>query len=166
MAALSAAYVFSAVLKVTGGSALSTATNMTYPVGDLLLLSLAVAGLAILPKEYKRFLVIAAFALAANALGDGFALLQPNSRMGYVTNAAAWPVSLLLLAIATWVQPANAKSEPPTPRRAGTEKTAGFALPAFGALASMCVLISATVGHVEKPRSASRPRPSLSLEYG
>ncbi|MGO9876847.1 MAG: response regulator [Acidimicrobiia bacterium] len=150
MAALSAAYVFSAIVKETGGSALSTATNMTYPVGDLLLLALAVAGLAILPKEYKRFLVIAGFALAANALGDGFALLQPNSRMGYVTNAAAWPVSLLLLAIAAWVQPANARLRTANAESAGTEKTAGFALPAFGALASMCVLISATVGHVEK----------------
>jgi PAS domain S-box-containing protein len=150
VAALSAAYAFSAIVNVTGGSALSTATNMVYPVGDLLLLALAVGGLAILPKEYKRFLVLAGVALAANALGDGFALLQPNSKIGYITNAAAWPVSLLLLAIAAWVQPAKTTVRTANAEQAGSEKKAGFAFPAFGALASMCVLVSVSVSHVEK----------------
>jgi two-component system, sensor histidine kinase and response regulator len=150
VAALSAAYAFSAVWNLAGGSALSTATSMAYPVGDLLLFCLAVGGLAILPKEYKRFLVIASVALTANAIGDGFNLLQPNSKIGYITNAAAWPVALLLLAIAAWVQPANAKVRTVNAEQAGAEKTAGFALPALGALASMAVLLTASIGHVEQ----------------
>jgi PAS domain S-box-containing protein len=150
VASVSAAYVFDAVLRVAGGSALSAAINMAYPVGDLLLLALAVGGLAILPKGYRRFLVIAGIAVTANAFGDAFNLLQPASKTGYVANAVAWPVSLLMLAIATWAQPATAWTRPVTAQKVRTEKTAGFMLPALGALAGMAVLVSATVGHVDK----------------
>ncbi|MBV8951495.1 MAG: response regulator [Actinobacteria bacterium] len=149
VAALAGAYAFHAVLHVTRAGALATATNMSYPVGDLLLLGLALGGLAILPKEYRRFLIIAALALAANAIGDGFALLQPNSKLGYITNAVAWPISLLLLAIAAWAQPAGVKVPTVNAEQAG-EKTAGFTLPALGAVASLAVLFTASVGHVER----------------
>jgi len=147
VAALSAAYVFDAVKRTTGGSALSVSTSMAYPVGDLLLLALLAGGLAVLPREYKRFLGIASIAFVANAVGDVYNLLQPNSKIGYVTNAVAWPISLLILAIAAWAQPANAET-------VGTEVTAGFAVPTLGALASMSVLFSASVGHVGKPAIA------------
>ena len=61
VAAMSAAFLFSAVLHATGGSDLSTATNMAYPVGDFLLLALALGGITILSKEYRRFLVLLDF---------------------------------------------------------------------------------------------------------
>jgi PAS domain S-box-containing protein len=154
VASLAAAYVFSEVLKVAGSGDLATATNMTYPVGDLLLLALVVGGLAVLPKGYRLCLVVAGFALASNAIGDMYNLLQPTSKIGYVTNAVAWPISLLMLAIATWVQPASAWVRPTTARQTGTEKTAGLALPAFGALAGLVVLFSASVGHIGKPAVA------------
>ena len=84
VASVCAACVFSTVLKAAGGSALSAATNMMYPVGDLLLLALAVGGITVLPREYRRFLVIATTAMAINLTGDSFNLLQPNSKLGYV----------------------------------------------------------------------------------
>jgi hypothetical protein len=134
MASVSAAYVFNAVVKADGGGPLSAATNLAYPLGDLLLLAIAVGGLTILPKEYRRFLVIASCAMAANAAGDMFNLLQPDSKIGYVVDALAWPISLLLLAIATWVQPASAWVPRVTPDTIKTDRTAGFALPAVGAI--------------------------------
>ena len=149
-ASISAAYLFGIVFKVTGGSALATAVNMSYPVGDLLLLALAVGGFAILPKGYRRFLVIAGIALAANAIGDGFNVLQPASKIGYVANAVAWPISLLMLAIATWAQPATTWTRPLTAHDAGMEKAAGFAFPAVGALAAMLVVVAAAIGHVDR----------------
>jgi PAS domain S-box-containing protein len=152
-ASISAAYVFNPVLKADGGSALSVATNMAYPVGDLLLLALAIGGLTILPKEYRRFLTIASFAMVANATGDLYSLLQPDSKIGYVANAVAWPISLLLLAIATWVQPTNARVPRVHAESVTTERTAGFTIPALGALASMFVLLSASFGHVGKVAS-------------
>jgi PAS domain S-box-containing protein len=152
-ASISAAYVFNAILHADGGSGLSVATNMAYPVGDLLLLALAIGGLTILPKEYRRFLTIACFAMVANATGDIYSLLQPDSKVGYVANAVAWPISLMLLAIATWVQPANARVRRVHAGTVTTERTAGFTLPAVGALASMFVLVSASFGHVGKVAS-------------
>ncbi|HEY5456999.1 MAG TPA: response regulator [Acidothermaceae bacterium] len=149
-ASISAAYVFHAVVKAGGGTALGSATNLAYPVGDLLLLALAVGGLTILPKGCRRFLVIASCAMVANAAGDFFNLLQPDSKLGSVMNAAAWPVSLLLLAVATWAQPATAWVRGDTAGTVDTDRTAGFAVPAFGAVASMVVLFTATFGHVGK----------------
>ncbi len=150
VASLCAACVFSTVLKVAGGSALSAATNMTYPVGDLLLLALAVGGITILPREYRRFLVTATTAMAVNLTGDSFNLLQPNSKLGYVCNAVAWPASLLMLAMATWAQPVKAKVQPVNAYNATTEKTAGFTFPLVGTLASVAIFVSASAGHVGK----------------
>jgi signal transduction histidine kinase len=109
VASLTAAFLFDTVLRATGGGDLSTATSLAYPVGDILLLALAVGALAVLSRDYRRFFAIAAVAMAVNATGDMFNLLQPDSKVGYVTNAVVWPISLLMLAIAAWVQPARAQ---------------------------------------------------------
>jgi two-component system, sensor histidine kinase and response regulator len=149
-AALAAAYVFHEVWKVAGGTALSAATNLTYPVGDLLLLALVVGGLAILPTGFRRFLVIAGIGMGANAVGDFYSLLQPDSHIGYVANGAAWPISLLMLAIATWYQPANSRVQPVTAQKVTTEKTAGLVLPAVGAAVGLFVLFASSIGHMGK----------------
>jgi two-component system, sensor histidine kinase and response regulator len=153
IAALSGAFLFGAVAKTTGDSGLGTATNMAYPIGDLLLLALAIGGVAILPKSYRRSLTIASVALIANAVGDTFNLLQPNSRVGYVTNSAAWPVSIMMFAVAAWCQPSDAWVPPPASAGiVNREKTAGLAFPALGALASIIVLFSFSLSdsHVGK----------------
>ena len=149
-ASLSAAFVFETVRTADGGDALSAATNLAYPVGDLLLLALAVGGMTILPKEYRRFLAIAGVAMAANCVGDLFHLMQPDSRIGYVADALAWPVSLLMLAVAGWAQPTTAPNRRVSADRMTTERRAGFVLPAAGALAGMAVLLAASIGHVGK----------------
>ena len=148
VAALSAAYIFAPVLKATGGGAFSAGLNLAYPVGDLLLLALAIGAIAVLPREYWRFLQIAGVALAANAAGDTFNLLQPNSKIGYVTNAVAWPISLLMFAVATWVVPVHATVRAANAEQVNTERTAGFALPILGALGAMFLLFSASFGHI------------------
>ncbi len=145
-AAISAAFLLSVVLKTTGGSALSAATSMAYPVGDVLLLALAVGGLAILPKGFRRFLGLACFAFAANATGDALNLLTPTSELGYICNAIAWPISLLLITIATWAQPTNLRLSVTSASAVKTEKTAGFVLPAGGALIALVILIAASLG--------------------
>lgn len=48
-AALCAAFVFQGVLRAAGGSTAAVATNLVYPVGDLMLLILVVGGSAVLP---------------------------------------------------------------------------------------------------------------------
>jgi PAS domain S-box-containing protein len=147
VAALSAAFVVAAVMRVTGGGALVAATNLAYPLGDVLLLALAVGGLLVLPKGFRPFFALVCVALAGNAIGDGFNLLQPTSRFGYVANGVAWPISLTLIAVAVWILP-------PRVENPGTERVAGFALPAFGAAISMGILVVASFGHVGRPAIA------------
>jgi len=155
VAALSGTFLFQAVLSATGDGGLATSISMAYPVGDVLLLALAMGALAVLPKDYRRFFAIASVAMATNLVGDMFNLLQPNSKVGYVMNAAVWPVSLLLLAGAAWVLPANAQRG--TSGRATREasvrasRSAGFAIPALGALAGLLVFVAASVdSHVSR----------------
>ena len=144
VAAVSAAFVVAAVLRVTGGGTLAAVTGLAYPLGDVLLLAVAIGGFAVLPRGFRPFFALAGVALAANAIGDGFNLLQPTSRFGYVANGAAWPISLTLLAIAVWILPANIEHP-------GTDRIAGFKLPAFGAAISVVILLIASFGHMGKP---------------
>ena len=153
VSALVAAFLFTTILRATGDGSLSAATNTAIPVGDLLLLALVVGAFAVLPREFRRFLGIASIALTSNAAGDLFALLQPGSKTGYVVNAVAWPISLLMIAIATWVQPADA-IQLPNAETVSRERTVGFTLPAVSGLAGIVVLFTASIGHVGRPAVA------------
>jgi diguanylate cyclase (GGDEF)-like protein/PAS domain S-box-containing protein len=141
VASMSAAFVFHAVLHAAGGSTLSAATQMAYPIGDLLLLAMTTGGLVLLSGQSRRFLIISVFAMTANVIGDSFNLLQPDSRFGSTANALAWPISILLLAIAAWVQPANAEQK-------AVVKSNGYVLGSVGAAGSLLILLTATFGHV------------------
>jgi PAS domain S-box-containing protein len=155
VSALSAAFVFESVLKTTGGGVLSTATTMAYPVGDVLLLALAIGALAVLPKDFQKFFGITAAAMATNLLGDAYNLFQPSSKVGYVANAIVWPVALLLIAVATWNLPEDARrvtsSRVVSTDAVGTERSAGFIIPIVGSMVGVAVLVAATLGEVGKP---------------
>ncbi len=146
-AALSAAFVVAAVIRVTNDGALHTATSLTYPMGDVLLFMLAIGAIVVLPRGFRSFFAIACVALVVNAVGDGFNLLQPNSHIGYVSNGVAWPVSLTLFALAVWVLP-------PTVDKPSADRMPGYALPAFGAAISIILLLAASFGHVGRPAVA------------
>ena len=147
VAALSAAFVVAAVIRVTGGGPLAAGTQLIYPLGDLLLFALCVGGLLVLPRGFRPFFAIACVALGANAIGDTFNLLQPTSTFGYVANGVAWPISLTLLAIAVWILPPNVENH-------GIDRVAGFALPAFGVAISMGILVVASFVHIGRPAIA------------
>ena len=147
VAAVSSAFVVAAVIRVTGDGALAAATNLAYPLGDILLLALCIGGIAVLPRGFRPLFVIASAALAVNAVGDGFNLLQPSSKVGYVANGVAWPISITLLAVAVWVLR-------PEVEASGTDRVPGFALPAFGAAVALIILFVASFGHLGRPAVA------------
>jgi PAS domain S-box-containing protein len=153
-AAIAAAYLFHTVLHATHGGDMSTITSMAYPVGDFLLLALALGALVVLPRTYRWFFAIASVAMVLNVIGDMFNLLQTSTRPGYVANAFVWPISLLLLALALWVQPALVDKlstmRAVNAEHAATERTAGYLVPALGAAVGIAVIVSATVSHVER----------------
>ena len=147
VAAISAAVLVAAIADMTGGSPLATATNLAYPLGDVLLLALAVGGFAVLPQGFRPFFAIVCLALALNAFANFFSLLEPMSRFGYVSHGAAWPLSLALVALAVWVLPSTLENP-------GTDKMAGFGLPAVGAAIGVTILFVGSFGHMGKPAIA------------
>src|SRR3984893_6438898 len=143
-AALCACFAFHAILQSLGGSAAAVATNLAYPIGDVLLLALVVGGTAVLPNWRRAQWILLAAALAINATGDTFNLFQSSaggSRIGTTLNAVAWPVSILLISISVWLQPG--RSDP-----AAVQRAPGFLLPGLGAFAGLAILYAATMRHV------------------
>jgi len=145
LASVAAAFVLHPVLNAVGGWSLASATNMAYPVGDLVLLAVVAGGLTTASAARKQVLVVIGIAMVVNFVGDTYAMLQPDSTIGNVANALAWPISILMLSAAAWMQPATTSIT----RKA---RTGGFVLPGLGAAASLVILVCTSVGSV--PREA------------
>jgi diguanylate cyclase (GGDEF)-like protein len=139
VAALCAAFAFRSILHSAGGSALEVATNLAYPVGDVLLLGLVVGGTAVLAGRRKAPWMLMAAGIALNIVGDTSNLFQSSigaSRAGTVLNDIAWPTSILLISMAVWLRP-----RPANPL--ATQRPTGFVLPAVGAAVALVVLLGA-----------------------
>ncbi len=130
-AAVLAAFAFHAVVQTVGGSGLSVATNLAYPVGDTLLLALVVAGTATLPDRMKAPWLLLAAGCTVNAIGDTVNVLQStvaSTRLGTAINATAWPIAILLMSLSVWVTPRRSRGRP---ARAGARVSRSPASPAW-----------------------------------
>ena len=136
VAALGAAVLFGAVVESTGGSPLTAAMNLAYPLADALLLGLVVAVLAITGWRLDRAWLCILGGTAALALADSGVLYQAavGSTDSITLLDAGWPLAMLLLAAASW-QPAG---------RLGAVRPEGarvLALPAVFGLTSLAILV-------------------------
>ena len=94
-AAVCAAFAFSSLVSMTGGDAAAVATNLAYPVGDLLLLVLVVGSTSMLAGRNKAPWLLLASGVGLNVVGDTFNLLGSSSgaaHVGAVIVGVAWPV--------------------------------------------------------------------------
>jgi methyl-accepting chemotaxis protein len=135
-AAVCAAFVFERVLRVTGGNAAATATNLAYPVGDVLLLSLVMGGSTVMSGRRKAPWLLMAAGMAVNAAGDTANLFGSSfgaSRLGFIFNGIAWPTSLLLLSMSVWL-----RSQPAALQAA--QKPTSFVIPGVSAASALAVL--------------------------
>ncbi len=142
--AVCAAFAFKDLLRSTGGSSFTTAMNLAYPLGDVLLLALVVGGSAMLPGQRRTRWYLVATACALNALGDTFNLLHNTagaSPVGQAFNATAWPVTILLMSIAMWTSSAPRALRDQSP-------TTGFVLPGLSAAAGLVILVISSVHSV------------------
>jgi diguanylate cyclase len=139
-AALCATFAFNDVLHHTSGSAVGVAVNLAYPVGDVLLLGLVVGGAAIVTGRRKVPWLLLAAGYALITVGDMFNLLGTESFIGGFADAIAWPLSILLVSIAVWVQS-------PAARPSLSERAQGFVLPALAAASALTILC---VGSLER----------------
>ena len=102
--ALGSAVVVQAVLGTVEGSLSVVATNLAYPLGDVLLLSLIVGAFTLTRWRPGRVWLLLGASLAVSALADSvylYATATGTYREGTLLDAA-WPAGLLLIACAGW----------------------------------------------------------------
>ena len=130
-ATVTAAFVFETIVRSIGGPPAQVATNLAYPVGDLVLVALVVGALTVLPTWRNPQLLILAVGCGLLAVGDTVYLFQSSAgtyQVGTLLDAT-WPVAMVLISGAVWLRsnPAAAaaapqtfnSSSPPSPPRAG-----------------------------------------------
>jgi diguanylate cyclase (GGDEF)-like protein len=105
--ALGASVLIEVVLNSTHVSRLVVLTNMAYPIGDVLLLALIVFVFQVTRWRPGRAWALIAAGLVLNGVGD--AVFLYGTAVGtYVEGMyidLAWPLSLVLVALAAWQQP-------------------------------------------------------------
>ncbi len=104
VAALGAAVVFDEVLKTTGGSTLVIATNLAYPLADVLLLALVVATFALTGWRFDATCAFVAVGFAVFAVADS-AYLYETAAGTYTEGGfldVGWPLALVLIACSAW----------------------------------------------------------------
>jgi diguanylate cyclase len=145
-AAVCAAFAFNTLEHAAGGSPLEVATNLAYPIGDLLLLFLVVGGTAMLSGRNKAPWLLLATGVAINVAGDTLNLFGSSvgaTRAGSVVNTMAWPTAILLMSMAVWVRPGH--SDPFAP-----QKPPGFLLPGLAAASALTILVVGTLDEMSK----------------
>ena len=120
-AALCGAFAFHSIEHVVGLSALGTAVNLAYPVGDLLLLVLVIGGTVMLTGRGSAQWYLLGIGLSVIVIGDTFNLFQSSglaSRFGSDFNAIAWPTAILVH-VRFGVAAAASQRSPASPTRVG-----------------------------------------------
>ena len=143
VASLSGAFLFQAVLHATGGGTFAAAANMAYPVGDVLLLALAVGAVAVLPKDYRRFLMIAAIAMATNPSATCSTSCSRTARSATSSTPRSGPSRSSCSRSRPWLSAGERPARcawSGNGSASGASRAAGFAIPALGAArrASSC----------------------------
>lgn len=104
IAALGAAVILQAVLDSTGGSTLSVATNLAYPLGDVLLMALIVGIIAVAGWNVGRGWIYLATGFLVFAMVDSIYLFGTAQGWWIPGNVfeGGWPIAFLLLAAGAW----------------------------------------------------------------
>ena len=137
VAALSAAVVFQSVLHSTGGDPIEVATNLAYPLGDLVLLGMVTGGVALTGWKPGRTWGALAFSFIIFGVSDGI-YLWGNATGSWQAGSvfeAGWPAATLLLAWAAWMPPRHVRPRPLEGRRT-------LVVPTLFALLGLTLLIS------------------------
>jgi diguanylate cyclase (GGDEF)-like protein len=145
VSAVGAAFLIPAVVTDTSGDTAVVATNLAYPLGDLLLIALVVGGFALTSWQPGR----------AWALIGGGLLLFAVADVGYLYVVAhgtfvegswldtIWPAGMALIAIAAWQKPPRS-----TTHRADGWPVLAIPLPLVLTLASVGVLVYGNVADI------------------
>ena len=135
VAALAVALAFGPIVAASKhGSTLAVATNLAYPIADLTLLTLVATAAAFTGWRPGRSWTILGAGLSLLAVSDGAYLLQA-AQGTYVEGTlldVGWPLGVLLLASAAWIEPGTTEMARPRAARI-------VAIPAAAAMVAICI---------------------------
>ena len=141
VAALGAAVVFDTVLGTVGGRPLSIATNLAYPLGDLLLLGIVATAYTLRRWHPDRSGVLLGVGIAVFWTADSLYLVE--TAQGTYTQGGVfdigWWAGITLVALAAW-QPTK-----PVPSREGRESLATIVAPIGFSMVGLGLLVTATL---------------------
>ncbi|MGZ8635176.1 MAG: diguanylate cyclase domain-containing protein, partial [Solirubrobacteraceae bacterium] len=133
--AISAAAVFGAVHASTGGDTAAVATNLAYPLGDMILLGTVIGAMAAGRGRLDRSWLYFGAGIAVFAVTDSIYLLQ-IAKGTYVLGTLldlGWIVGTLLVGLAAW--------QPAVRKRATGDELPSIVTPIGLALASLGLLV-------------------------
>ena len=139
-ASLCAAFAFHSIQHSAGTSSLITATNLAFPIGDLVLLGLVVGGSAVLAGSRRGTWGLLSLGLGIVVVGDTVNLFTSSlaaSHAGTFINDVAWPTAMFFMAAALWQRPRPADLLAPT-------REAGFLLPGLAAACALGIVFVAS----------------------
>jgi diguanylate cyclase (GGDEF)-like protein len=109
-AALGAAVLLEVVLRTTEGSRGAVATNLAYPLGDVLLLSAVFGVFSLTGWRVERRWLVLGLGVLATTIADGIFLFQWDTYQEGDPVDVLWPASTLLIAAAAWVETRGERS--------------------------------------------------------
>jgi diguanylate cyclase (GGDEF)-like protein len=141
-AALCAAFAFHSIQHLAGGGPGELATELAYPIGDVLLLAMAVGGSVLVAAPRGGAWRMVALGCAVNAIGDGLDVFTPSSHFGGIVDGIAWPTALVLMSMAVWMRRGRAEV-------LGHPAAPGFLLPGLGAASGIAILVVGSMRSVD-----------------
>ncbi len=144
VASLSAALVFDPVLENVEGRGLAVATNLAYPLGDLVLLGLIVGALAGTGWRLDRTWMLLAIGVSTFWLADSLYLVK-TADGSFVSGGwidTGWWAGLFLIAVAAWQRP------PVRVRRPEGESLRLIAVPLGFGLVGLSMLVYGAIAHL------------------
>ena len=133
--AISAAVVFGAVQASTGGDTAAVATNLAYPLGDMILLGTVIGAMAAGRGRLDRSWLFFGAGIAVFAVTDSIYLFQV-AKGTYVLGTLldlGWLVGTLLVGLAAW--------QPAVRKRSTGDELPSIVTPIGLALASLALLV-------------------------
>ena len=141
MAAVCSGFAFHGLEHLFNGPSLAAATNLAYPVADVLLLGV-VAGMSVVVTGRSRStLVLVALGLVVNAAGDTFNFAGSGGRLGDVMNGIAWPASLWVIAMAMWLGDGSRR------RQSRIDAMTGVVVSGFVTCSSLAIVVAGNWYH-------------------
>ncbi|MGO9856134.1 MAG: putative bifunctional diguanylate cyclase/phosphodiesterase [Acidimicrobiales bacterium] len=142
-AAICTAFALDTILGGIGGTRASVAINLMYPIGDFVLLALAIAVVVIVPRHSARLMLFAA-GCALMAGGDIIYLYQSSAgtyRVGTPLDLT-WPAAMLAMSASVWLHSREA------PRASLVERAPRLVILGLVSLACIVILVLGNVEHV------------------